>query len=107
MVALDASDPGNGGFTVLGRTHTSGEQRALRDAYDTSGSSDALRLFDESFLYCATLAPGDAVFFHPMLAHGSGSNSSDRRRRIATLWFVGSEGPTPTAAAAQRKSRRR
>jgi len=93
VIALDASGPGNGGFAVLGRTHGAGESTALRDAYDTSGVSDALGLFDESRLTCATLQPGDGVFFHPMLAHGSGPNASARRRRIATLWFVGSDGP--------------
>jgi ectoine hydroxylase-related dioxygenase (phytanoyl-CoA dioxygenase family) len=91
VIALDASDPGNGGFTVLGRTHTTGESKELRDAYDTSGVSDALGLFDESRLTCEALRPGDGVFFHPMLAHGSGANLSERRRRIATLWFVGSD----------------
>jgi len=35
------------------------------------------------------LQPGDAVLFDPFLAHGSGPNRSDRRRRLITLWFVG------------------
>lgn len=48
----DASDSGNGGFTVLGRTHEKGESKELRDAYDTSGVSDELGLFDESRLSC-------------------------------------------------------
>jgi hypothetical protein len=30
VVALDQSEPGNGGFTVLGRTHRAGEPTALR-----------------------------------------------------------------------------
>ena len=71
------------------RSLSTGEAKELRDAYDTSGASDDLRLFDESSLTCKTLRPGDGIFFHPMLAHGSGANTSDRRRRIATLWFVG------------------
>ena len=49
-----------------------GEAKELRDAYDTSGASDELRLFDESRLACESLRPGDGIFFHPMLAHGSG-----------------------------------
>ena len=69
------------------------EARALRDAYDTSGASDALGLFDESKRVVPALEPGDAVFFHPLLAHGSGPNESERRRRIATLWYV-SRGET-------------
>ena len=99
VVAMDASDAGNGGFEVLGRTHVRGEApKTLRDAYDGAVESvSALQnvagtekkpLFDESFRVCPTLLPGDAVFFHPMLAHGSGRNPSARRRRIATLWYV-------------------
>ena len=63
--------------------------KTLRDAYD--GATEpvaALAVFDESFRRCPRLRPGDAVFFHPMLAHGSGRNVSARRRRIATLWYV-------------------
>ena len=93
VVALDASDVDNGGFAVLGGTHVRGEARALRDAYDTSGASDALGLFDESKRVVPALDPGDAVFFHPLLAHGSGPNESGRRRRVATLWYV-SRGET-------------
>jgi hypothetical protein len=61
-----------------------------RDAYDgVPSSSDGLGLFDLTRLRCEALAPGDAMFFHPALAHGSGENTSAERRRIATLWFVG------------------
>jgi ectoine hydroxylase-related dioxygenase (phytanoyl-CoA dioxygenase family) len=94
VVAMDASDSQNGGFEVLGRTHRDGEApKSLRDAYDGAVESvSALQkqkpLFDESFRVCPALLPGDAVFFHPMLAHGSGRNASARRRRIATLWYV-------------------
>jgi len=99
VVAMDASDSQNGGFEVLGRTHREGEApKSLRDAYDGAVESvSALQnvagtkkkaLFDESFRVCPALLPGDAVFFHPMLAHGSGRNASARRRRIATLWYV-------------------
>ena len=91
VVAMDPSDARNGGFAILGGTHVDGEARALRDAYDTSGASDALGLFDESRRVVPALEPGDAVFFHPLLAHGSGRNESERRRRIATLWYVGGE----------------
>ena len=99
VVAMDVSDSRNGGFEVLGRTHCDGEApKSLRDAYDGAVESvSALQnvagtkkkpLFDESFRVCPALLPGDAVFFHPMLAHGSGRNASARRRRIATLWYV-------------------
>ena len=95
VVAMDRSDETNGGFEVLGRTHVRGEApKTLRDAYD--GATEPVAqlqreraLFDETFRRCPTLNPGDAIFFHPMLAHGSGRNASARRRRIATLWYVG------------------
>ena len=88
---MDRSDPANGGFTVLGRTHEGGDMtRETRDSYDTSGDGEA-SVFDVSHLACETLEPGDGIFFHPLLAHGSGSNVSDRQRRIATLWYVGGE----------------
>ena len=100
VVAMDGSDSTNGGFEVLGRTHRDGEApKSLRDAYDgavesVSALQDVAKeegkkpIFDESFRVCPALRPGDAVFFHPMLAHGSGRNASARRRRIATLWYV-------------------
>jgi len=91
VVALDRSDASNGGFTVLSGTHLAGERWAqLRDAYDGSPASDALDLFDTRLAVCEALDPGDALFFHPVLAHGSRENVSDARRRIATLWLVGS-----------------
>lgn len=87
VIALDPSDPDNGGFEVLGRTH-GGPLVALKHRYDTSSRNEDL--FDRSHREVPTLAPGDAVVFHPMLAHGSGPNRSDRRRRLVTMWWVGS-----------------
>jgi len=87
VVALDPADADNGGFTVLGRTHTSGLV-AGQHRYDASQTLE--QRFDNSRRAIPALAPGDAVFFSPWLAHGSGPNRSARRRRLATLWFVGS-----------------
>lgn len=86
VIALDPSDAGNGGFEVLGRTHR-GPLVDLTHSYDTSTRNEGL--FDVSFRVVPTLGPGDAVLFHPMLAHGSGPNTSDRRRRLVTQWWVG------------------
>jgi hypothetical protein len=84
VIALDPADAENGGFEVLGRTH----RGALVDVpYDTSARNAGL--FDESHRVLAPLAPGDALLFHPRLAHGSGRNGSDRPRRLITLWFGG------------------
>ena len=93
VVALDRSSSINGGFEVLGRTHVSCSEetsKILRNTYDgVTESAEKLNLFDETFRVCPDLKPGDAVFFHPKLAHGSARNNSDQRRRIATLWYVG------------------
>lgn len=96
VVALDASDADNGGFAVLGRTHTSGVV-SLAHHYDTSQMNAGI--FDEQHHAIVPLAPGDGILFHPALAHGSAANRSDRRRRLATLWFVG--GPARPARAAR------
>lgn len=92
VVALDPADAGNGGFAVLGRTHGSGLVPG-QHSYDASQTLE--QLFDTSCRAVPALAPGDAIFFSPWLAHGSGPNPSARRRRLATLWFVGS--PTVNA----------
>ncbi|MDP2339324.1 MAG: phytanoyl-CoA dioxygenase family protein [Deltaproteobacteria bacterium] len=86
VVALDASDVDNGGFTVLGRTHRDGV-KDLAHHYDTSQMNEGV--FNEEHRQVVPLAPGDGILFHPQLAHGSGPNPSDRGRRLATLWFVG------------------
>jgi hypothetical protein len=85
VIALESSDAENGGFEVLGRTHTG---TLLDVSYDTSATNAGL--FDESRRVLATLSPGDALLFHPRLAHGSGPNRSERARRLVTLWFGGS-----------------
>lgn len=84
VIALDAADAENGGFEVLGRTHQGGI--AVMD-YDVSRMNNGG--FDESHRSVPTLAPGDAVLFHPRLAHGSCENHSERPRRLVTLWFGG------------------
>lgn len=88
VLALDAADQRNGGFEVLPGSHRGG---ARTFDYDTgvadlaAGSGGA---FDDSDRTLLPLAPGDAVFFHPWLVHGSGPNLSDLPRRLLTWWFV-------------------
>jgi hypothetical protein len=86
VIALDPSDGDNGGFEVLGRTHRA-PLVDLEHRYDTATRNEDL--FDLTFREVPALAPGDAVLFHPLLAHGSGPNRSDRRRRLVTMWWVG------------------
>ncbi len=87
VLALDAADVHNGGFAVLAGTHRSG---LVAGQYRYDASQTLEERFDGSRRTVPALAPGDAVFFSPWLAHGSGPNRSERRRRMATLWFVGS-----------------
>lgn len=93
-LALDRSDALCGGFELLGGTHAQGSFHDLHGRYDTGGGAHEHEeheeaLFDQSHRACPTLLPSDAVIFHPLLAHGSAANRSGRRRRLATLWFVG------------------
>lgn len=84
VIALDEADRTNGTFEVLRGTHLEGPRPF---AYDLATTNDGV--WDESGRTILPLAPGDAVIFHPYLAHGSGPNPSDRQRRFVTLWFVG------------------
>jgi phytanoyl-CoA hydroxylase len=84
VIALDDADEGNGGFEVLSRTHLAGP---VAFDYDTSGTNAGV--FDESRRELVPLASGDAMAFHPYLAHGSGPNPSERPRRLVALWFIG------------------
>jgi ectoine hydroxylase-related dioxygenase (phytanoyl-CoA dioxygenase family) len=84
----------NGGFGVLSGTHVSG---AVHFDYDTSDDTSDTRagVFDESRRTLIPLDPGDAVVFHPHLAHGSGPNPSPLPRRLVALWFIGAPAITP------------
>ena len=84
VIALDRADEVNGGFEVLSGTHAAG---AVKFDYDTSDTNAGV--FDESRRTLIPLDPGDAVIFHPYLAHGSGPNSSPLQRRLVALWFIG------------------
>jgi hypothetical protein len=87
VIALDRADEGNGGFEVLSGTHAAG---AVKFDYDTSDSTDTnAGGFEESGRTLIALDPGDAVVFHPYLAHGSGPNPSSLPRRLVALWFTG------------------
>lgn len=95
VIALDPADETNGGFEVLGRTHTNGIA-----TLDYDGSRMSRDVFDESYRALPPLAPGDAILFHPRLAHGSQSNRSHRPRRLVTLWYGGRAAPSPPKCAA-------
>lgn len=87
VIALDRADETNGGFEVLSGTHAGGP---VDFDYDTAGTGGGV--FDESRRTLVPLDAGDAVIFHPHLAHGSGPNRSPHPRRLVALWFIG--GPS-------------
>lgn len=95
VIALDPADASNGGFEVLGRTHTSG---LIDFPYDALSMNEGI--FDETRRELVAMQPGDAVLFHPLLAHGSGKNTSDRPRRLVTMWFRGG-GPALIKASTE------
>jgi ectoine hydroxylase-related dioxygenase (phytanoyl-CoA dioxygenase family) len=89
IIALDPCDAENGAFEVLGRTHLG----PLVDfPYDMVNMNEGL--FDETHRALCPMRPGDAVFFHPRLAHGSGPNRSERPRRVVAMWFAGGSPAT-------------
>jgi ectoine hydroxylase-related dioxygenase (phytanoyl-CoA dioxygenase family) len=90
VIALDRADEGNGGFEVLSGTHTRG---AVKFDYDTAAMNAGV--FDDSRRTLIPLDPGDAVIFHPHLAHGSGPNPSPLPRRLVALWFIGAPAIIP------------
>jgi ectoine hydroxylase-related dioxygenase (phytanoyl-CoA dioxygenase family) len=90
VIALDRADEGNGGFEVLSGTHAGG---AVKFDYDTSDTNSGV--FDEIRRTLIPLDPGDAVVFHPHLAHGSGPNPSLLPRRLVALWFIGAPAIAP------------
>jgi ectoine hydroxylase-related dioxygenase (phytanoyl-CoA dioxygenase family) len=83
VIALDEADASNGAFEVLAGSHAQGP---LTFAYDTGSCNDGL--FDESRRALIAMQPGDAVFFHPYLLHGSAANRSEKPRCLLTYWFV-------------------
>ena len=89
VIALDRADGGNGGFEVLSGTHAGGP---VKFDYDTAAMN--VGAFDESRRTLIPLDPGDAVVFHPHLAHGSGPKHSPLQRRLVALWFIGA-APRP------------
>jgi ectoine hydroxylase-related dioxygenase (phytanoyl-CoA dioxygenase family) len=90
VIALDRADEVNGGFEVLSGTHAGG---IVKFDYDTSKANAGV--FDESRRTLIPLEPGDAVIFHPHLAHGSGPNASPLKRRLVALWFIGAPLTNP------------
>ena len=90
VVAMDASDAGNGGFEVLGGTRTSAARApcsSRRVRRTRRNPVAALAVFDEPFRRCRACDRGTRPVFPPHArARRAGANVSARRRRIAAAW---------------------
>lgn len=88
--ALDPTDASNGAVEFALGSHLD-EQSPAVDLHTgaaqegTRGDLPDPRRFE---VVCPTLAPGDAVIFHPRTLHRSGENTSGRVRRVwASTWL--------------------
>lgn len=81
-LALDETDPGNGGLQVCPGTHTMEVACPEKADLEISFSTELVRPPAGHTPVPANLAPGDALFFNGSVVHGSTPNSSkDRWRR--------------------------
>jgi len=87
MLHLDAADAENGSLRFVDGSHKLG----LLPVKHFSSKSFSIGLDGDLDAYPAatmiTMAPGDAVFFGPLVIHGSGPNASARHRRANTFAF--------------------
>lgn len=86
----------NGGLVVIPGTHK-GElvQHTYPDWESEGGVNKAyygIKNFpkDAKFIYLE-MQPGDTVFFHPLLIHGSGTNKTDQYRRSISCHYASSK----------------
>jgi len=91
-LALDPTDAGNGTLSVIAGSH----RWSILPHAQPKGDSVNYGVFgvegydgreDEVVL---ELEPGDAVFFHSRLLHKTGSNLSERYRRVLTVHYASS-----------------
>lgn len=93
-LAVDHSDRDNGCMRVVPGTH----RLSLQELQPNRESDNVLdaeidpALVDESLAVDLELAPGDVSVHHPNIIHGSGPNTSDRRRCGLTIRYI----PTST-----------
>ncbi|MBA2481686.1 MAG: phytanoyl-CoA dioxygenase family protein [Planctomycetes bacterium] len=86
MLAIDAADEENGSIRFVDGSHLQGPVDHARFASSSFsiGLEGGLDAFPSTLL---EFAPGDAVFFGPLVIHGSGPNASARDRRANTFAF--------------------
>ena len=81
MVALTPSVRANGCLQVLPGSHRMGRINHVNVGEQVGAEPERVRAYTEAVSPVACeLAPGDALFFHCNLLHGSGPNASDEPR---------------------------
>lgn len=88
-LALDSTDTSNGTISVIPGSHKLNilPHREFEGNAAVFGVDGYDHRPDEVVL---ELNPGDAVFFHSHLLHKTGSNNSDRHRRVMTVHYASS-----------------
>lgn len=88
--ALDPIDPAAGGLCVARGSHVTGIGPAidLHSGQAQPGCPGDLIELSADATETPELDPGDAIWFHPLLWHRSGSNQSGRQRRVwSSTWL--------------------
>jgi len=88
MLAIDAADADNGAIRFVPGTHLTGaiDHKEFASTSFNLGLDGDLDAFPN---HLVSMEPGDAVFFGPLVIHGSGPNRSARDRRANTFAFDG------------------
>ncbi len=87
MLAIDAADEENGAIRFVDGTHLQGPvpHDRFQSASFGIGLHGGLDKFPDATLI--EMQPGDAIFFGPLVIHGSGPNASARDRRANTFAY--------------------
>ena len=82
-VAIEASTIGNGCLRMLKGSHQLGRMDVIEMGYTVGADPQRVKLALERFeLVNCEMAPGDAIFFHSNILHGSPPNLSNRSRAM-------------------------
>jgi phytanoyl-CoA hydroxylase len=83
---FDPATLDNGCLTVLPGSHLNGPRPHVRTQDDFVVAPEH---YDAADLVPLPMAPGDVLFFHSLLVHGSAANVSGQPRRAVTISYLG------------------
>ncbi|MDP6934013.1 MAG: phytanoyl-CoA dioxygenase family protein [Myxococcota bacterium] len=94
MIAIDPATRENGCLQVLRGSHAMGRlQHTVENGQLVADPDRVTRLEAHLERVHCELEPGDAVFFHCNLLHGSGPNTSDTARWVMILTYNAADNP--------------